>query len=158
MKTIYDIFEAFFVEDLQPLCSGELFYYLGNPLEIENIRKREGKAGKLNFPAVFLFLDLEENHQGSRITTTPTFAIVNYTDRKYVAEQRSEEVFKPILYPIYHAIVKAIKSSGKFQNNILNYTKTDKYFYGSENSNSEYSSPMDAIVLTFQDLIILKQC
>lgn len=160
MTTLFDIFKNVGCLTSE-MCGFEITMYLGNPLEINQIRRNESDLRETKFPAIFMFFDIEEDHTilTGNYTISPTFAIVNQTEKSYIAEQRDELNFKPVLLPIYENFIKAIKYSGYFNNvNNVDHRKANLYFYGSDENQSEFDGNMDAIRLDLIDLEIKKTC
>ena len=142
--------------------TGDLYYYFGHPLEINNILGQEDQTRKVHYPAVFLFLDLVETRDinGKWGTIDPTLVIVTETNQQYLAEQRLENSFKSVLYPIYELLLKYLRTDSNFNNTFINHTKRDHYFYGSDmnKGKSSFDQKFDAIELNIRDLEMLKNC
>jgi hypothetical protein len=128
----------------------------GHLVEIRNrlLTKDKDPVNKfLKYPLVALRLDIPELVRGDVVDYRLNIAILTYTDRNYNAEQREQNVFVPILHPLYGLFLKAIKDSGLFMWPGLMYrpehTKVDRYYWGTEgpqgNSAAMFADPIDAV-------------
>ena len=156
---IPDIFEEI-VSDVSDRYGSSVYFEFGHPIELNNIIKMKGR--QLQYPAIFLFVDIEEtrNIQGRWGTISPTLIIVNETEQTYLASQRLENSFKPILYPIYELLINEIENSSYFSGTQVVHGKRDHYFYGSDmnEGKSSFDQKFDAIELNIRDLLILNNC
>lgn len=136
-------------------------FYYGNPIEINNNLVNLDMMREAKYPAIFLFLDLDEirDSPGYWAKINPTLAIVNSTRIEYNASERLENNFRTILHPIYMSLIEAINTSPSTGLLFIDHVKRDHYFYGSSlNNNSEFNDNLDAITVNIRDLIINKIC
>jgi hypothetical protein len=128
----------------------------GHLIEIRNrlIAKEKDPVNKfLKYPCVALRLDIPELVRGDVVDYRLNIAILTYTNRNWSAEEREENVFVPILHPLYGLFMKSIKNSGLFQWQGLQkypeHTKVDRYYWGTEgpqgNSAAMFADPLDAV-------------
>lgn len=146
------------------------FYMPGHPVEIENRLKEKNKDRVnmwLKYPLITLITDIPEVHRGDMVDFTMTLGIVTFTDRKYNTEQRLDNVFLPVLYPLYDLFFLKLRESGLFvwsgNQEKPEHTAIDRYYFGSEAAkNNEaliFSDPLDAIEIADLKLsCYLNQC
>jgi hypothetical protein len=86
----------------------------------------------LKYPSIMLLQDFSEKYQQGKAWDCEAdlqILIVAASDNKFSPENRKENVFRPVLYPIYEAFIKALKRTPAVlsspETNILN-TKTDR--------------------------------
>lgn len=108
------------LEELQktdPTITG-VHYLYGHYSDIRERLIAKAKVNELSFPLVVLFEDFKIQHRtnvpGVTGLADMTLIILHTSKNDVTREQRQERVFKPILYPIYLAFLKALKDSGKF--------------------------------------------
>ncbi|GIV35399.1 MAG: hypothetical protein KatS3mg031_2934 [Chitinophagales bacterium] len=131
------------------------YYMYGHRLEIANrlLEKDQDKVQKYQkYPLVALRQDFEEQHSNGIVTYVLNLAILEYTDKNYTAEQRYENVFKPILYPLYEGLIIAMRQSGFFWPGFMGippHTKIDRPYWGvqfsEKNARNIFNDPLDAI-------------
>ena len=63
------------------------------------------------YPLIYLVCDFEEpmKAKNQTIETRLQLFIITRTLSEFYAEDRKEEIFKPILYPIYQSLIEALK-------------------------------------------------
>lgn len=145
-------------------------FQFGHPLEIiENLKRMTGNTGNVDvkYPLIALFHDFKEkrgrvNH--IEYEADFRFIIATVTDPNYLANERIENSFKPILYPIYDSFIDEIMLSNYFEsayNSVKYHDKWDRMYWGrnpiynqKENLFSDY---IDAIELENFNLKILKK-
>lgn len=145
------------------------YYIYGHPLEVANRLSIKGKNPKDKFkkyPLIVLYQDFVEDHGDNTIfeyTVSPFVVIVNSTDKTYISEQRYENIFKPILYPLYYNLIDKISKSPDIYENIkkkIEHNKTDRLFWGAAsnygNTGLIFNDNLDAIELEFDSLNINK--
>lgn len=146
------------------------YYDHGHPLDINNKLTQKSKAGSFKYkkyPLIALIQDFTESHGGSyayNYTTSPKILIVDYTKQTYNSQQRYENVFKPVLYPLYNLLLDGILDSlyidiTSIEN--LVHTKTDRLYWGKVgiqgNDGKIFNDFLDAIEIDFADLPIIRQ-
>jgi len=132
------------------------YYIYGHRLEIAN-RLKEKDQDKVfkyqKYPLIALRMDIQEVVTKGIIDVTLNLAILSFTERKYNAEERYENVFKPILYPLYNRFMDELFKSGLFfwQNDSKtpDHTKIDRPYWGTEGNEGNvkhiFNDPLDAI-------------
>ncbi len=118
------------------------------------------------FPLIWQFVNNDQKINSSQQTDIKTeckFAIVNSTDKNYLAPQRKELNFKPIIDPLLLLFKKTLEScyfnKVFFFENRKNdeYDKWYRYFYGSSDKNENVlDCPTDAIEISL-NVEFLKQ-
>lgn len=116
-------------------------------------------AAYQNYPFIALIHDFEEDRSNNGfdyIARNVMILIVHFTRQDYKPGSRYDEVFIPVLIPIYESLMKAIKRSKYFTigKEGLKHTKIDRLFFGSslsgnKNVLNDYS---DAIEIKNMDL------
>lgn len=148
-------------EDDDPwMNEGEVPYFMpGHPVEITN-RLKDKDDDKVykwkKYPLIVLLLDIDENNVGGIVNLTANVIIMNYSDENYNVEQRMENVFKPILDPLYELFFEELLNSGLFvwqRPGIKpDHRKINRPAWGqtSEGGNTAliFEDPLDAIVIT----------
>ena len=135
---------------------GPPYYMYGHRLEIANRLALKGKDSSAKFkkyPMFALRLDVVEKIVGDMAQFTLNIAIVHATKIQYTAPERYENVFKPILYPLYNLFMEELRNTGGFwwqgPQTRPPHTKIDRPFYGTVgaegNTKNIFSDPLDAI-------------
>ena len=141
-------------------------YMYGHPTElVSRLQLRTQDDGDLDsqtggkwdmWPVVMLFTDFPETMDntggGYFQTVTLQIVIAMITERNLFAEQRLNINFKPILQPIYEALMQSIMRSAYFvvqSQKQIRHTKYDRYFWGKTglygNSGNMFNDHIDAI-------------
>lgn len=164
----------YIVDDIELVCNGVRttldldndapYYMYGHFLEIAN-RLKEKDQDKVykyqKYPLIALRMDIPETHRGDMVDYSLNIAIVGFTDKNYNAQERYTNVIKPVLSPIYEALMDELKHHFVWTNNRYRpeHVKIDRPFWGTTNPNwnSKYifSDPLDAIEI--QNLKITKE-
>jgi len=112
------------------------------------------------YPLIFLNADFEEQMIDYRkIRINPTFYIITQTDKKYTVQQRLDNVYKTILYPVYRDFMKAIHNSKKFwlfEKEFLHTRKDLFYLQNLSAAQNQINAIVDAIELKFSSLDMIK--
>lgn len=129
---------------------------MGNYEEIEAMK----------YPLIGLFSPFEEDKSNKDIycSTRLNLIIATQTLPDYTNEQRLGVSFKPILHPVYEALIEAIKKDRRFDfgyNNEVVHKYTDNYRYGSKGVYGEGENPfrdmIDGIDIKDLEIIVKKQ-
>lgn len=140
------------------------FFEYGHPIELVNnlAVKRKDPVGKFNkYPMIYLQTDIDERTIKALWEYKLTIYIVAYTDLNYTSKQRKENVFGPVLYPIYERLMKELARTGIFSlgDNFITplHTKIDRFFWGNQlnknNTANILEDPLDAIEIKDLKLI-----
>jgi hypothetical protein len=122
------------------LDTDEPFYMHGHPLEIINTlaEKDRNDVHKFNkFPLIALFQDFTETMGESQavkseVTDLNLIIAVN-TSPEYSSEQRYDNTFRPVLYPLYDLLIEHITKSRYFANTdpgLVPHNKIDRLYWG----------------------------
>lgn len=148
------------VSDIPEINS--VHYDFGNYIEIANKLSKKNK-NNLKYPLFALILDVSEteseNNQVYKSYSLNMIIAYN-TLKNYSSQERRDNIFKPILQPLYRKLLQGIKQDGYFNisNNFVSHTKYDRYFLGSETPNqNKLNDYIDAIEIEFRDLELYKQ-
>jgi hypothetical protein len=104
------------LQAVDPLITGIRYEY-GHYNDIRERILAYSKTGtKAVYPLVALFEDFRISHKQPGITGIANLKlIIVHSSKKDVTRvQRETNVFRPVLYPIYHEFLKQLKLSGKF--------------------------------------------
>lgn len=133
------------------------YYMFGHRLEIANtLTEKENSQYKYQrYPLVALRLDMVEENNNGVIHVKLNMAVMTKTESNLTAHQRSEQVFKPVLYPLYDKLIEALRASGIFfwpgNLKVPVHTKVDRYYWGTQategNVKNIFNDPIDAIEL-----------
>ncbi len=112
------------------------------------------------FPLIMLLLDVTRKPNKTLQTfdyDNVNIVIVNSTKPDYMAADRKENNFDPILHPLYEDFIKELSRSRLLNNSnsipFISHSATDRYFWGTElNKNSTKN-----IVNDFLDAVDIKE-
>lgn len=88
------------------------------------------------YPLICLILDQEENRGKDirfELSFAPRILIVTDTKQEYTEQDRTENTFRPILWPIYDILVDEIKHYEHFSHksrSLFDHKKYDRYTWG----------------------------
>ena len=130
--------------------------------------RQQGKAqtkSKERYPLIWLVMDFEEQRYSMnnviQLTPSPMIIIATNTQPELSMEQRRDQKFLPILYPIYDEFLNQISKSKAFgQPANVKHVKVDRpYWKGEGGAGNLFTDFIDAIQLkNFQELQIKIQC
>lgn len=134
------------------------FYMHGHRKEINKRlldKTKDSVFKNQKYPLIALRQDIPEQVEKGIWHYSLNILIANYNDRKWNSEERKENIFKPVLYPLYERFLAELGRSGLFfwpANGNLDYpehTKVDRPFFGTEdqegNVKNIFDDPIDAI-------------
>lgn len=147
------------------------FYHHGAPEEVTNViqsinENNDLKEGFKNYPFVWLEEDFDEDHSNNGydyIALDLKIVIVMKTLGTYEAGERMENIFKPVLLPIYEALMAEIRRSGEFTmgKGKAKHVKRNHMFYGSDQnpdgSKNKFKDYTDAVEIKNMDLKVNKK-
>lgn len=146
-----------------------IYFMHGHPIEIINRLQEKLKnpsAKDQRFPLIILLHDFKINRNkdtASYGATSLNVVIATMTKQEYNADQRKENVFKPVLYPILKEFLNQIESSPYYSIGLngVQYDQTDRYFWGKQglygNTGNIFNDYIDAIELENLKLTILNK-
>jgi len=156
---IGDVVKAMRVAAGQDPIEGAPYYMYGHRLEINNrlaLMNANPSKAKKKYPLIALKLDIPAVVEGDMLKYDLNIAILAYTDKTYTAEQRMDNVFKPVLFPLYDSFMEKLKRSGHFTWDKMlvsrpPHTKVDRFYYGTlsaeQSVKNVFSDPLDAVEL-----------
>lgn len=105
--SIVDIFKDVVTEMNKTV---ECYYLHGRSVEVSSILTSVMKTNTKTTPLVYLVENIEEtpNPEDLTVSASLTIFIATTTKSTIRSEERHNTVFKPILYPIYEALIDAI--------------------------------------------------
>lgn len=131
------------------------YFMAGHPVEISNRLLDKNNKGQeyKKYPLIALKMDIEESFDEGLVDYNLNIAIFCYTDKNWNAEERIENVFKPVLAPLYDEFIKQLNYSGLFQwegdSRVPPHKRILRPYWGNsqKNGNTEhmFSDPLDAI-------------
>jgi hypothetical protein len=118
------------------------------------------------YPLICLILDQKEI-RGKDIRYDLAFAprilIVTDTQQDYTEQDRTENSFKPVLWPIYDLLVQEIKDYEHFgfaNRKLYDHDKYDRYYWGQSeifgNQGVIFNDYLDGIEIISRDINVLK--
>lgn len=128
-----------------------LLKFMNEMLEADN-------ASVDKFPVIYLRPDFVENYKTDDIrvlyTANIELYIIHHTSADYAVSQRYEQVFKPVLIPIYESLINRIQHYRGWKCD-LTHSKQDLLYWGVNNTNfvNDY---IDAIHITNMNLGVFK--
>lgn len=136
--------------------AGSPYYLYGHRREIDNrlLEKNEDMVYKFQkYPLIALACPVMEEIIGDMTEFRLNIAILAFTETGYNAEERTENVFKPVLYPLYEKFLVELRNSGLFswpgEQGRPPHKKVDRYYWGTQFSEgtqtSIFTDPLDAI-------------
>lgn len=106
--SVYDFKESCF-------ANGEfnLWHYPATHNELSNILSQLGQSPKqIKYPAVFNLNPIRQDRVGSDITIYFNLAIIAPVSSEWLTQEREEQVFIPLLRPIYNSLIEQTKKKG----------------------------------------------
>ena len=155
------------------LASDEPYFMHGHPLEILNTLSEKDRHSTYKFkkyPLIALFQDFTESigeNMNSQGETSLNIVICTQTSPDYTSEQRYDNVFRTVLYPLYDLLIKHIEASKWFVNvgpGLVPHDKTDRLFWGKSglygNEGNIFNDNIDAIEIENLSLSmrLIKNC
>lgn len=137
------------------------YFMFGHRLEISNrlsAKDNDKVKKKQKYPLIALGLDIIETVRGVVTDYSVNLIIATYTDRNLNAEERSAQVLKPVLEPLYDKFFQAFKDSGLFMWDSKNsqdlppHSKIFRPYWGTAGTEANvkniFNDPIDAIEIT----------
>ena len=121
-----------------------LYYEYGHRIELH--KKYTNKAASINklvqeYPLIWLYTDFEQTpspSENAAFETTLQGAIVDFSQKELYEDQRIEDNFKPVLYPILELVDQAFNGFEKYRfitpygiDKEIRFITTDRPFFGS---------------------------
>lgn len=147
----------------------EVFFDYGHYAEITDKLLSKGKSishkGK-RYPLIWLVMDFTERYSvgGDYYCELPDVQLIlaHPTKQESYTPQRMQEVFIPILYPLYHEFLKQLVDSGHFHDlcpEAIPHEKIDRPYWGggetpSKNGANLFDDYIDAIQLRRMRLFV----
>lgn len=137
------------------------FFMYGHRLEISNRltqKDQDPEQEQKKYPLIGLGLDIIETVRGVVTDYSVNMIIATFTDKNLNAEERSEQVLKPVLEPLYENFMQAFKDSGLFMwdsqlaQDKPPHNKIFRPYWGTAgtegNVKNIFNDPIDAIEIT----------
>jgi hypothetical protein len=133
------------------------YFMFGHLAEINQrlVLKDRGKNSKFEkYPLIALRSDIIEQNSGGLSSYNLNVAIFTKTSDGLNAEERLEQVFKPVLIPLYDLFIEQLRKSGLFVwvgHPIPEHTYVERPFWGTQNEQQNLkrilNDPVDCIEL-----------
>lgn len=142
----------------------EPYFMFGHRQEIANrlnMKDKDSIYKYQKYPLFVLRLDFEESVMGDYIhEVNLNMAILAFTDKNYRAHERYENIFHPILMPLYFDFFEKLQNSSETMGTGRpEHTKIDRMYFGveelSRNTEHIFNDPLDAIELRDLNLKLL---
>lgn len=114
------------------------------------------------YPLICLITDIEQNistEQSILYEFSPRILILAQTNKNYTSQERTENIFKNILYPIYNQFIIDLANYEHFDfkpTNYIPHSKTDRYSWGASgvfgNIGVIFNDYLDGIELIFNSI------
>jgi hypothetical protein len=149
------------IEEMNETMEFEVFYDFGRVSDIvQNLTEKDGSVSLKGrkYPLIWLVMDFEERYMTSVCELNLKMFIVDITEATYNMEKRRDEVFLPILYPIYTGLLTALSQSTTFGRpsfDRIEHTKIDRpYWSGQDNV---FNDHIDAIEINNLKLFVKRK-
>jgi len=165
MITIVSMFDQIVanVRAKYDLVSNEKPYYMhGHPVEIANrlSQKDDSSIHKYKkYPVICLMQDFDEDNDKGQVSASLNIVIFTETKPNYDADERYNDTFKNVLYPLYDLFISEVKKSGYIDllPDNISWKKTDRLFWG-RNDSGVMNDFIDAIEIQDLKLTFHKTC
>lgn len=113
-------------------------YQYGHRRELlETLLQMRGNAAYDKYPLIYLVTDFRERRgqeAGIYADVTLNIIIAHQTTATYRAAERMQNVFKPVLYQLYYALLEELAAiSHTYSEDMLPHDKWDRYYWGRSN-------------------------
>jgi hypothetical protein len=141
----------------------EPFFMFGHRREISNRLLMKGKDDVFKYqkyPLFALRLPINETVDGDVHDVSLNIAILAFTQKKYRAQERYDNVITPILVPLYTEFLQKVRDSFELMiSDLPDHEKVDRPFYGISglegNEAYIFNDPLDGIELVDLELKLL---
>ncbi len=143
------------------------YFMYGRPMKIAQLlsEKDESKEWKYRkYPLIILIQEFTE-HRGMNLEsdTDVTIVIVTQADPRNTTENRDDDNFNNILYPIYEVFLNELKKSTRFKfSSGIEHDLTESPYWGTPgqygNSANVMNDTLDALFIENLNLKLLKIC
>ena len=150
------------VTQMNYVLDTEVYYDYGSFKELQKKLVDKSKEQITRYPLIFLMLDIDEamEQEGKTLSaSTQRLYIFNSTNREWSSQQRTEQNYKPVLYPLYELFISTIKESVYFTDSLdefnnLPHRRKDKYFYSVSDAKDQnvLAAYLDAIEITDMEI------
>jgi len=119
-------------------------------IDAKLLEKNSGEFSYQKFPLIALRLPVTLTTTNGITTAECNLLIATFTNKQYKPQERIENVFKPVLYPLLYQFLNMVKVTGYFAGYRNDYTHIDRLFYGTESGDEQnianvFTDPLDAI-------------
>jgi len=131
-----------YLQTIDSTITKVLFEY-GHRADINERIITYGKQGVNFCPMIILFEDYKLKHGDIGYTgiTDLTLIIIYYTKIAITRREREENVFRPILYPVYNELLNQLKANGSFSiydTTKIQHTQVNRPHWGDPDLYKEY--------------------
>lgn len=113
-----------------------VYYDFGHYLVVENnliLKDQSITLQNAKYPLIWLVMDFQESVGPQFIDISPSLIIATSTDVNYTMEERRDNSFLPVLYPIYYELLRQISLTSDFRMPAIGkiiHTKIDRPYWG----------------------------
>ena len=143
----------------------QLNYLYGSAKEIQQMLVEASKEPAIRehkYPLLILFTPVDidvDSGLGIDYQTVLNLVIVTDTEKTYHTHERIENVYKPVLWPLYESLMNHIRLSGLFDidsSGRIPHTETDRFFYSPLPAHDQnvFSAVLDAVEITDLELSV----
>ena len=135
------------------------FYRYGHKLDIANrllVANHDAVFKEQKYPLIALIMDFPEQVSDGMAHYTLHVVLLHLTNANFTIEDRYEQVFRPVLYPLYLKFMEQLRKVGKFHwtgdQQFPPHTKIDRPYWGKvyDQGNAAYifNDRLDALEIT----------
>lgn len=163
-QNLYSIFETIVTGmDSAPAFS---FGYWPEVRQDLMLKGRDKTNDGTKYPLIVMGTDFEEKRGYTYLAEiNPKFYLIAESKQNYSTPERIDNVYVPMLYPLYEEFIEALKGSSRVHpgngGKEFIHTKRDLFYMGfaKEGANqNQLNDILDAVELSFPSIIISKQC
>lgn len=134
-------------------------YYFGPPIQVEQqLQAWNDNNAQKKYPVIALLQSFKERKDtGIGIDGIPliTLIIARQSEPDWLTPQRYDVNFRPVLQPIYEALISVMKSDKRINSpGLLPHDKTDWPFWTNGKDTNPFKDKLDVIEVNFSNLNI----
>lgn len=155
------------IKDIVESMASTVYFMHGHPVDVVNqlsVKNQDKSLKFQRFPLIALFHDFTEakgNDMRVNSEVNLNLIIATTTNPSYTPDQRYENSFSTVLYPLYNELLSLIAQSCMFLNtapDMIPHDKTDRLFWGKTglygNVGNMFNDYIDAIEISNLNLQI----
>lgn len=152
---------------LTELSGVDVIYEYGTLIELQTRIKIKDDRASQKYPLIWLVWERPNNQKQFRgslsslsYNVSPLVFIIAKTNEDYTSSERNENIFKPLLMPIYEKLLIAITRNRNINiGTNIDHDEYEHYFWGMDDDGRTILSDInDAIELKLIDINIIDKC